>query len=127
MLVTRGTHWETTGVDSKPGGVALRDEMSNDQWPEYVRRIAPGMTQAQIASRIGVSASNVGRWIRGEPGQPAAENVIAFAKAFSRPPLEALTAAGYFTPSEVVPKFRSPLSEYSTSELFEELRKRTHD
>lgn len=96
-----------------------------ETWPEYVRRIAAGLTQAQIAAKMGgVSTSNIGRWLRGEPGLPSAENVIAFAKAFQRPPVEALTAAGYFSPDETVPSARSPLTEYTTDELFAELRRR---
>lgn len=97
-----------------------------ETWPQYVRRVAPNLTQAQIAKRMGgISASNVGRWMRGEPGQPAAENVIAFAKAFHRPPMEALTVAGYFTDDEVRADVRSPISQYTTEELFDELRRRT--
>lgn len=96
-----------------------------ETWPQYVRRIAGSLTQAQIAAKMGgVSTSNVGRWLRGEPGIPSAENVIAFAKAFTRPPMEALTAAGYFDPQEWAPGSRTPLSEYSNDELMAELRKR---
>jgi transcriptional regulator with XRE-family HTH domain len=85
------------------------------------------MTQAQIAAKVGgVSTSNIGRWMRGEPGQPGADNVIAFAKAFNRPIGEALAAAGYLGEADVVSK-RTPLSEYPTSELFAELQRRTRD
>jgi transcriptional regulator with XRE-family HTH domain len=94
-------------------------------WPEYVQRIAGGLTHAQIAARSGVSVSNVGRWLRGELTSPDAGNVIAFAKAFDRPPLEALTAAGYFTEDEVIPEARTPLSDYAIPELLDELRRRT--
>lgn len=96
-----------------------------ESWPEYVRRIAGGLTQAQIAARVGgVSTSSVGSWVRGEPGQPDAGNVIAFAKAFNQPPLEALTAAGYFDHGETIPQSRTPLSRYSTEELLDEIRAR---
>lgn len=94
-----------------------------ETWPQYVRRIAGSLTQAQIAAKMGgVSTSNVGRWVRGEPGQPSAENVIAFAKAFNRPALEALTKAGYLI--EEYDRDRTPLSEYSNAELMEEITKR---
>lgn len=97
-----------------------------ENWTEYVRRIAGNLTQAQIAKAMGgVSTSNIGRWIRGEPGQPAADNVIAFAKAFKQPPVEALRVAGYFTDDDVSPTARTPLTEYSVDELLEELRRRT--
>ena len=49
-----------------------------EKWPEYVRRVSGGLTQAQIAERIDVAPSNVGRWLRGEPGLPKAESVIVF-------------------------------------------------
>lgn len=95
-----------------------------ETWPQYVRRIAGSLTQAQIAAKMGgVSTSNVGRWVRGEPGQPSAENVIAFAKAFNRPALEALNKAGYLL-DEYKPGERTPLSEYSNAELMEEITRR---
>ena len=97
-------------------------------WPGYVRQIAAGLTQAQIAVKTGgVSTSNVGRWLRAEPGQPDANNVVAFARAFRRPPVEALAAAGYLRTDEVEPHERTPLTEYSQSELLDELRRRITD
>lgn len=100
--------------------------LQGEDWSLYVRRIAGTMTQAQIAAKVGgVSASNVGRWLRGEPGQPGADTVIAFAKAFSRPIGEALAVAGYLDDADVAPATRTPLSEYPTAELFDELRRRT--
>lgn len=94
-------------------------------WPDYVRRVAAGLTQAQIAARVGISTSSAGSWVRGDPVQPDADKVIAFAKAFGQPPLEALTAAGYFTHDETVPQTRTPLSAYADIELLDELRRRT--
>ena len=98
-----------------------------EDWPGYVRRVAAGLTQAQIASRIGsVSTSNVGRWLRGEPGQPAADNVIAFARAFDQPVIEALIAAAYLAPDENGSTGRTPLSQYTRAELLDELLRREH-
>lgn len=97
-----------------------------ESWPEYVRRVTKGLTQSQISAKVGgVSTSSVGSWLRGDPGQPDADKVIAFAKAFNQPPLEALTAAGYFSPEETIPSARTPLSAYSMAELIDELRRRT--
>lgn len=95
-----------------------------EDWPTYVRRVAAGLTQAQIAERTGAAPSNVGRWLRGERGQPTAANVLAFARAFNQPVMEAMIAAGYFTPDEVGSTARTPLSEYSKLELLDELRRR---
>ncbi len=101
--------------------------IDDEGWPQYVRAVAGQMTQAQIAAKVGsVSTSNVGRWLRGEPGQPAADNVIAFARAFHRPITEALKAAGYLNGEDVSPT-RTPLTEYGTDELFSELRRRTQN
>jgi transcriptional regulator with XRE-family HTH domain len=98
-----------------------------EDWPTYVRRIAAGLTQAQIAAKVGsVSTSNVGRWLRGEPGQPAADNVIAFARAFDQSVIEALIAARYLSPQENGATARTPLSQYTRAELLDELLRREH-
>lgn len=72
-----------------------------------------------------MSMSAVGNWLRGDLAQPSAGSVIAFARAFRQPPLEALTAAGYFAPDEAIPTARTPLAEYSDLELLDELRRRS--
>lgn len=98
--------------------------MTVESWSEYVRRLAGNLTQTQVAERTDMAQSNVGRWMRGERGAPRAESVIAFARAFNQPPVEALVAAGYLTAEEAAAKARTPLSEYSKDELFDELRNR---
>jgi transcriptional regulator with XRE-family HTH domain len=95
-----------------------------ETWPEYVRRVTRGHTQAQIAKKSGVAESNIGRWIRGEHGQPKPDNVLALAKAFGQPVVEALVAAGYLSADEVNVE-RTPLSAYTDIELLDELRRRT--
>jgi transcriptional regulator with XRE-family HTH domain len=93
------------------------------QWSDYVRRVAGSLTQAEIAKQAGVATSNVGRWLRGEPGQPKAENVISFCQAFNRDPIEGLYAAGYINTQ--VRQAQTPLGEYSTDALMEEIKRRT--
>lgn len=100
----------------------------HETWAQYVARITAGMTHAQIAAKTGgvVSMSNVGRWLRGELTNPGADHVIAFARGFDQPPVEALRAAGYLD-ADVTPMARTPLSAYSIGELLDELRRRTAD
>lgn len=97
-----------------------------ETWAQYVKRIAGGLTQTQVAEKSGVAQTNIGRWLRGDPGLPKAESVVAFARAFQQPPVEALVAAGYITFEEGSNRYgaRTPLSEYRDDELINELRRR---
>lgn len=95
-----------------------------ETWPEYVRRIAGDMKQEDISALTGISQTTVSSWLRGAPGLPRAESVIAFARAYEKPPVEALVAAGYLDGGEAAAKVRTPLSEYSNRELVGELSSR---
>lgn len=96
------------------------------QWADYVRRVTRGQTQAQIAAKTGIAESNVGRWIRGQGGQPKPDSVVVLARAYNQPTTEALIAAGWLAADDVdVSKQRTPLSAYSNAELLDELRRRT--
>lgn len=101
------------------------DEMKT--WPEYVRSVVGSLKQEQISELSGISQTTVSNWTRGAPGVPKAETVIAFARAFGEEPTEALLAAGYLSEAEALAKARTPLADYSTRELFAELRRRTPD
>jgi transcriptional regulator with XRE-family HTH domain len=98
--------------------------MSVERWSEYVRDVAGGLNQLQIAAKTGLAQTNIGRWLRGEPGAPRADTVIAFARAFDQPAVEALLAAGYLTSEEAEAKARTPLAEFTMHELIEELNRR---
>ena len=101
--------------------------MTVDQWAQYVRQVAGNLNQLEIAAKTGIAQSNVGRWLRGEPGLPKAESVVALARAFDQPPIEALVAAGYITEEEAGAKARrgrTPLNDYTEAELLDELRRR---
>jgi transcriptional regulator with XRE-family HTH domain len=98
--------------------------MSVERWSEYVRDVAGELNQLQIAAKTGLAQTNIGRWLRGEPGAPRADTVIAFARAFDQPAVEALLAAGYLTVEEAQAKARTPLSEFSVHELIAELDRR---
>ena len=62
--------------------------MKIESWPEYLRRISGGQTQAQIAERIGIGRLSVCNWLHGKT-RPKAETVIVVARVFDRPPTEA--------------------------------------
>lgn len=101
--------------------------MTVDQWARYVRDVAGNLNQLEIAAKTGIAQSNVGRWLRGEPGTPKADSVVALARAFDQPPVEALVAAGYITEEEAGAKARrtrTPLNDYTDVELVDELRRR---
>jgi transcriptional regulator with XRE-family HTH domain len=72
---------------------------TTETWPEYVRRISGGATQAQIAERIGVGRLSVCNWLHGKT-HPKAETVIIVARAYLRSPIEALIAASYLATDE---------------------------
>ncbi len=70
-----------------------------ETWPEYLRRIVGGQTQALVAERLGVGRLSVCNWLQGKT-RPKAETVILVARVYGRSPIEALLAAGYLTPDE---------------------------
>lgn len=117
-----GTNAHQTVLMSKHRGVSF---VSVESWPDYVRRLSGNLNQTQVAEKTGMAQSNVGRWLRGERAVPRAESVIAFARAFDQPPVEALIAAGYLKPEDAASTARTPLAEYSISEILDELRRRT--
>ena len=93
-------------------------------WWEYVTEIAGTENQSEIARRVGLAQPSVNRW---RTSIPKSENVISFAKAFGRPPLEALLAAGLVSDEDVdltlIPA-RATLSDVPTDDLLAEIRRR---
>jgi len=71
-----------------------------ETWWEYVARITGCAYQNRIAQRTGIEQSSVWRW-KSSRNKPKAGDVITFARAYHRPPVEALIAAGYRDPTEV--------------------------
>ena len=68
-------------------------------WWDYVEQVAGGDTLSEMARRTGISSTTIPRWRRTSRRVDAGD-VIAFARAYGRPPLEALVVAGYLTPEE---------------------------
>lgn len=100
--------------------------MPTESFWEYVTRIAGNQQNREIAQSIGVDASAISRWRAGE--QPRVKTVIAFARGYGRPAVEALIAAGYL---EMTDAFSSVevgkgmgLSEISDDDLWAEVQRR---
>lgn len=92
-----------------------------ETWWEYATTVA-GESRQDIAAAAGVDPSQVSRWSKGE--NPNAKAVVAFARHHSRPPIEALIAAGYLAPSDIggVVTVRPSRSSLSTPELLAEIK-----
>ena len=67
-------------------------------WWAYVQQVAEGAPNARVATAIGITPSSVGRWAKGSNPDP--QQAAAFARAYSRPVLEAFIAAGFLSPDE---------------------------
>lgn len=96
-----------------------------ETWPQYLRRISGGATQAQIAERIGIGRLSVCNWLHGKT-QPKAETVMLVARAYDRSPVEALLAASYLRADEVrlpIERRCSP-ADLGAEELAAEVRRR---
>src|ERR1700712_5474402 len=68
-------------------------------WWAYVIKVAGNDSMATIKKRTGIAQTTLPRWQRGTRGIDA-HDVVAFARAYERPPLEALVIAGFLTPDE---------------------------
>lgn len=104
---------------------AMLWRMDTDWW-NYVSEVAGGATQRSISVRTDIEQSAISRWKRGKG--ISVESVIKFARAYGRPPVEAIIAAGYITADEAgVPisvQNNPPLDEIPTEELHEEIGRR---
>jgi len=94
-------------------------------WAEYVKRVAPGAIQAEIAELAGIDQTGVSRWLAGRT-VPRVESVIRFARNLQRSPIEALVAAGYLTVAEagLDPMLEVSVRDIPTDELLAEIRRR---
>lgn len=97
-----------------------------ETWWQYVERVSAGATQVAIADATDVTTSTVWRWKAGK-ATPSPEVAIRLARAFGRPPAEALAASGAITHdeagiTEVV--VESNLSDLDDEDLIAEVRRR---
>jgi len=102
-----------------------------EPWPAFVRRVTENATNAQIAKRIDVDGSTVGRWFSVASHQPKAENVIALARAYGVDPVHALMVAGFLEAREVGERVLSGrdvgLGDFTDLELAQEIVRRIEE
>lgn len=96
-----------------------------ENWPEYLRRITRGQTQAQIATCIGIGRLSVCNWLHGKT-RPKAETVLTVARAYGRSPIEALLAASYLGLDELdhAVDLRTSVRDLSADNIADEVRRR---
>lgn len=88
-------------------------------WRQYLETLTAGESASAVARRIGVDQSTVSRWRRGTTGGVTAERAAELARAYGRPVLEALVAAGFLSPDEAgtAPAPRPTLEPFSDHDL----------
>lgn len=91
-------------------------------WWHYVKRVAGEDSPSDIARRVGIGPSSVGRW---QISSPKVDNVRAFATAYDRPVLEAFIAAGILSEEEAgATQLPADLSEVDLGDLLAEALRR---
>lgn len=99
--------------------------MTNKTWRAFIDTHSRNETNAAIAKRLGIAASNITRW-RAGTSTPDPQKAVDFANAYKVSPLSALVAAGYLEESTLDHALVAPadLSEIDTAQLLDELQRR---
>lgn len=94
-------------------------------WWNYVTRTAKTDVQKTMAAKTGISETAFSRWKRGA-NRPEAPHVITFARAYGRPPVEALVAANILGVDDVaaVIEVHSEISTITDDDLLAEVGRR---
>ena len=94
-------------------------------WWSYLRAISGEASGTAISRATGVDPGSVSRWKSGTV-QPSAETAITVARAYDRPPVEALIAAGHLSPAEAnrLVITDRPVTDFSARELLDEIYRR---
>lgn len=89
-------------------------------WWEYVVRIAKTEVQKKMAADTGISETAFSRWKNGT-NKPEAPHVIAFARAYGRPAVEALVAADILSADDAgqAIEIHRGVDDFTDSELLE--------
>jgi transcriptional regulator with XRE-family HTH domain len=96
------------------------------RWWNYVSQVAGATaTPSEIARKVGLTPSSVTRW---QISTPKPETAAAFARAYGRPVIEALIAAGVVSAEEAgVREVAANLSSVPIDDLLAEIRRRVPD
>lgn len=95
------------------------------EWITWIRDISDNASDRQVALKIGIAPSTVGRW---QDYPPKIDAVVALARAYGVPVADGLLAAGYVTRGELrEPRFERDLRRFTAAELIAELAQRVTD
>ena len=93
------------------------------RWWNYVQMITKGDSQTEIADRAGFDKSAISRWKRGLGTDVTF--IVKFARAYDRPPVEALAAYGIISDDEAdVREVKVGLADLTSEALAAELLRR---
>jgi hypothetical protein len=96
----------------------------NNRWSEYVNAIVGDAKNVDVARKVDIDPSNVGRWKKGDAGSVGF--VVKFARSYNRNVLEALAAAEMITDAEAaLHEVKVNVEDLTTEELAAELVRRT--
>lgn len=91
-------------------------------WITWIRDISDHAPDRQVANRIGIAPSTVGRW---QEYPPKVDAVVKLAHAYGVPVADGLIAAGYVQAGDLrTPRYERDLSRFTASELLAELTHR---
>jgi hypothetical protein len=95
-----------------------------NRWSEYIKGIVGDAKNVEVARKVDIDPSLVGRWKGGDTGSVAF--VVKFARSYNRNVLEALAAAEMITDEEAaLHEVKVNVEDLTTEELAEELVRRT--
>lgn len=94
-------------------------------WITWIRDISDNASDRQVAQKIDIAPSTIGRW-REYP--PKADVIVKLARAYGAPVADGLLASGYVTAGDLrEPRVERNLGRFSASELITELAHRVTD
>lgn len=91
-------------------------------WITWIRDISDDAPDRQIAAKIDIAPSTIGRW-KNYP--PKIDALVKLARAYGVPVADGLVAAGYVQPGDLrTPRYERDLGRFTATELLAELEQR---